>query len=70
MDGDRISDELLAERKVEIIVKKNGRKVIFSDKPFSELSSACLLLVSFVEIVVSVRFFDSLSLTLTLSFRL
>ncbi|KAJ4875770.1 Methyl-CpG-binding domain-containing protein 13 [Raphanus sativus] len=28
MDGDRISDELLAERKVEIIVKKNGRKVI------------------------------------------
>lgn len=70
MEGEGISDGLSAERKVEIIVKKNGRKVIFSDKPFSDLPSACLLLVSFVEIVVSVRFFDSLSLTLTLSFRL
>lgn len=70
MEGEGISDGLSAERKVEIIVKKNGRKVIFSDKPFSELPSACLLLVEIVVSNSSVRFFDSLSLTLTLSFRL
>lgn len=34
MDGEGISDGLSAERKVEIRVNKNGRKVIFSDKPF------------------------------------
>lgn len=64
MDGEGISDGLSAERKVEIRVNKNGRKVIFSDKPFfwPVFCMFCFDFSSFAVSYLSVKFFESRSL--------